>query len=94
MGPLVCDLPGPRADLDHTRPWHQGGPRLPLQHRRPLPPFVPERENARAVAETGVRCLAVSGQGVVSRLEHRDDMLLSTLYDYLMATEPRAPASS
>ncbi len=23
---------------------------------------------------------------VVSRLEHRDDMLLSTLYDYLMAT--------
>jgi transcriptional regulator with XRE-family HTH domain len=26
------------------------------------------------------------GQGVVSRLEHRDDMLLSTLYDYLMAT--------
>jgi DNA-binding transcriptional regulator YiaG len=22
------------------------------------------------------------GQGVVSRLEHRDDMLLSTLYDY------------
>lgn len=25
------------------------------------------------------------GQGVVSRLEHRDDMLLSTLYDYLMA---------
>ena len=27
-----------------------------------------------------------AGQGVVSRLEHRDDMLLSTLYDYLMAT--------
>ncbi len=26
------------------------------------------------------------GQAVVSRLEHRDDMLLSTLYDYLMAT--------
>src|ERR1700722_6867371 len=26
------------------------------------------------------------GQGVVSRLEHRDDTLLSTLYDYLMAT--------
>lgn len=26
------------------------------------------------------------GQGVVSRLEHRDDMLLSTLCDYLMAT--------
>jgi DNA-binding transcriptional regulator YiaG len=26
------------------------------------------------------------GQGVISRLEHRDDMLLSTLYDYLMAT--------
>src|ERR1700689_393670 len=26
------------------------------------------------------------GQGVVSRLEHRDDMLLSPLYDYLMAT--------
>lgn len=26
------------------------------------------------------------GQGVVSRLEHRDDMLLSTLYDYLTAT--------
>jgi DNA-binding transcriptional regulator YiaG len=26
------------------------------------------------------------GQGVVSRLEHRDDMLLSTLHDYLMAT--------
>jgi DNA-binding transcriptional regulator YiaG len=26
------------------------------------------------------------GQGVVSRPEHRDDMLLSTLYDYLMAT--------
>jgi hypothetical protein len=26
------------------------------------------------------------GQGVVSQLEHRDDMLLSTLYDYLMAT--------
>ena len=26
------------------------------------------------------------GQGVVSRLEHRDDMLLSTLYGYLMAT--------
>jgi transcriptional regulator with XRE-family HTH domain len=26
------------------------------------------------------------GQGVVSRLEHRDDMLLSTLYDYLVAT--------
>src|SRR6266699_2569588 len=25
------------------------------------------------------------GQGVVSRLEHRDDMLLSTLYDHLMA---------
>ncbi|SDI46113.1 Helix-turn-helix [Sinosporangium album] len=26
------------------------------------------------------------GQGVVSRLENRNDMLLSTLYDYLMAT--------
>jgi len=26
------------------------------------------------------------GQGVVSRLENRDDMLLSTLYDYLTAT--------
>ena len=26
------------------------------------------------------------GQGVISRLEHRDDMLLSSLYDYLMAT--------
>jgi predicted XRE-type DNA-binding protein len=26
------------------------------------------------------------GQAVVSRLEHRDGMLLSTLYDYLMAT--------
>src|SRR6266568_7818059 len=26
------------------------------------------------------------GQGVVSHVEHRDDMLLSTLYDYLMAT--------
>lgn len=26
------------------------------------------------------------GQGVVSRLESRDDMLLSTLFDYLMAT--------
>jgi hypothetical protein len=26
------------------------------------------------------------GQGVVSRLEHRSDMLLSTLYDYLTAT--------
>lgn len=26
------------------------------------------------------------GQGVVSRLENRSDMLLSTLYDYLMAT--------
>ncbi len=26
------------------------------------------------------------GQAVVSRLEHRGDMLLSTLYDYLMAT--------
>src|SRR6516225_9639132 len=26
------------------------------------------------------------GQGVVSRLENRGDMLLSTLYDYLMAT--------
>jgi DNA-binding transcriptional regulator YiaG len=26
------------------------------------------------------------GQGVVSRLEHRTDMLLSTLYDYLTAT--------
>ncbi len=26
------------------------------------------------------------GQGVVSRLEHRGDMLLSTLYDYLTAT--------
>ncbi len=26
------------------------------------------------------------GQGVISRLEHRDDMLLSTLHDYLMAT--------
>ena len=26
------------------------------------------------------------GQGVISRLEHRDDMLLSTLYEYLMAT--------
>ncbi|RAY11906.1 XRE family transcriptional regulator [Actinomadura craniellae] len=26
------------------------------------------------------------GQGVVSRLENRDDMLLSTLFDYLMAT--------
>jgi hypothetical protein len=26
------------------------------------------------------------GQGVVSRLEHRDDMLLSTVYDSLMAT--------
>lgn len=25
------------------------------------------------------------GEGVVSRLKHRDDMLLSTLYDYLMA---------
>jgi DNA-binding transcriptional regulator YiaG len=30
------------------------------------------------------------GQGVVSRLEHRDDMLLSTLYDYLMATGAEA----
>jgi predicted XRE-type DNA-binding protein len=26
------------------------------------------------------------GQGVVSRLENRSDMLLSTLFDYLMAT--------
>jgi len=26
------------------------------------------------------------GQAVVSRLENRDDMLLSTLFDYLMAT--------
>jgi transcriptional regulator with XRE-family HTH domain len=26
------------------------------------------------------------GQGVVSRLQHRNDMLLSTLYDYLTAT--------
>ena len=26
------------------------------------------------------------GQGAVSRLENRDDMLLSTLYDYLTAT--------
>ena len=26
------------------------------------------------------------GQGVVPRLEHRDDMLLSTLHDYLTAT--------
>lgn len=26
------------------------------------------------------------GQGVVSRLERRSDMLLSTLYDYLTAT--------
>lgn len=26
------------------------------------------------------------GQGVVSRLENRNDMLLSTLFDYLMAT--------
>jgi DNA-binding XRE family transcriptional regulator len=26
------------------------------------------------------------GQGVISRLEHRNDMLLSTLYDYLTAT--------
>ena len=26
------------------------------------------------------------GQGAVSRLENRDDMLLSTLYDYLSAT--------
>ncbi|WP_214105203.1 helix-turn-helix domain-containing protein [Acrocarpospora catenulata] len=26
------------------------------------------------------------GQGVVSRLENRNDMLLSTLHDYLMAT--------
>ncbi|GIH25216.1 hypothetical protein Aph01nite_35260 [Acrocarpospora phusangensis] len=26
------------------------------------------------------------GQGVVSRLENRNDMLLSTLYEYLMAT--------
>lgn len=30
------------------------------------------------------------GQGVVSRLERRDDMLLSTLYDYLMATGAEA----
>jgi transcriptional regulator with XRE-family HTH domain len=30
------------------------------------------------------------GQGVVSRLEHRSDMLLSTLYDYLTATGAEA----
>jgi hypothetical protein len=30
------------------------------------------------------------GRGVVSRLEHRDDMLLSTLYDYLMASYGRS----
>jgi DNA-binding transcriptional regulator YiaG len=32
------------------------------------------------------------GQGVVSRLEHRDDMLLSTLHDYLMATGAESAA--
>ena len=37
------------------------------------------------IQPTVARKLGV-GQGVVSRLEHRDDMLLSTLYDYLMAT--------
>lgn len=31
------------------------------------------------------------GQGVVSRLEHRDDMLLSTLAEYLRATGAEQP---
>jgi hypothetical protein len=34
------------------------------------------------------------GHGVVSRLEHRADMLLATLYGYIMAPEPRALAQS
>ena len=29
---------------------------------------------------------SIRSPGVVSRLEHRDDMLLSTLYDHLTAT--------
>jgi len=32
------------------------------------------------------------GQGVISRLEHRDDMLLSTLREYLMATGAESAA--
>jgi DNA-binding transcriptional regulator YiaG len=43
------------------------------------------RQAAQMTQAEVARKLGV-GQGVVSRLEHRDDMLLSTLYDYLMAT--------
>jgi transcriptional regulator with XRE-family HTH domain len=42
------------------------------------------RQAARMTQVEVARKLGV-GQGVVSRLEHRDDMLLSTLHDYLMA---------
>jgi len=43
------------------------------------------RKTAQMTQVEVARKLGV-GQGVVSRLEHRDDMLLSTLHDYLMAT--------
>jgi transcriptional regulator with XRE-family HTH domain len=43
------------------------------------------RQAARMTQVEVARKLGV-GQGAVSRLEHRDDMLLSTLHDYLMAT--------
>jgi hypothetical protein len=51
----------------------------------------PSHERASASAFTQMTQVEVApklgvGQGVVSRLEHRDDMLLSTLYDYLTAT--------
>jgi transcriptional regulator with XRE-family HTH domain len=42
------------------------------------------RQAARMTQVEVARKLGV-GQGVVSRLEHRDDMLLSTLHGYLMA---------
>ena len=41
---------------------------------------------AAQMTQVGVARKLGVGQGVVSRLEHHDDMLLSTLYDYLMAT--------
>jgi len=43
------------------------------------------RKAAQMTQNEVARKLGV-GQGVISRLEHRDDMLLSTLHDYLMAT--------
>ena len=50
--------------------------------------------NAAQMTQVEVAKKLGVGQAAVSRLESREDMLLSTLYDYLTATDADADAAS